>query len=306
MADKKFKILIVDEQIKSVEFLKGHLEASGYEVLGLTSGKNLDATFKNETIDLVLLSLNLADADSLQICKNLKTSSQTCDLPVIFITSHREIEERISALEMGADDFITKPFNLDELKARIMVSLRLKASKEVLKERTHQMEEESLRDELTKLYNRRYIKERMYEETSRAKRFGHIISCVIFDVDQFKGVNDLYGHEAGDKILIEIAEAIKAHVRAVDIVGRYGGEEFVILLPQTDLDGALVVAEKLRSTIENKKIEFASGSSAKVTISVGVASNEKKETEDLLYYADLALEQAKTSGKNKVVAWKKE
>lgn len=305
MAKRKFKILIVDDQIKSVEFLIKHLESEDYEVKGLNSGKDVPEVCDSGKFDLLLLSFKLSDTNALELCGKIKKSEATSEIPVIFITSHSEIEERLDALDVGAQDFITKPFNVDELKARIRVALRVKTSKEVLKDRASRFEESSLKDELTGLYNRRYIKERMYEEVSRSNRFGNVVSCIILDIDKFKAVNDAYGHEAGDMVLKEISEVIQQNVRTVDIVGRYGGEEFVVILPQTGLDGALKVAEKLGKAVENKKINFGS-ELINTTISVGVASTEEKDGDDLLYYADLALNKAKTSGKNKVVAWRKE
>lgn len=305
MTEKKFKILIIDAQAKSVDFLKTHLEGDGYEVAGLTAGAQVQSLCEKEKFDLVLLDMGLTDVDSLLLCKNLKSNEATSDLPVIFITSHREMEEKISALESGAVDFITKPFNMDELRARIRVALRQKFSKDTLKEKTHTLEESSLRDSLTGLFNRRYVKERMYEETSRAGRFGQVVSCIIFDLDQFKEINKSYGYETGDKVLKDVADCIRNVVRAIDIVGRYGGEEFVLILPQTDLAGAFVVAEKIRNVVEEKRFD-AGGDTVSVTVSIGVASTQEEEADDLLYYADLALEQAKQSGKNKVVAWKKE
>ncbi|MFH1453693.1 MAG: diguanylate cyclase [Armatimonadota bacterium] len=305
MSDRAFKILIADEQVKSVEFLKEHLQAYGYRITGVTSGKELQDICKKEKFDLLILSLTLKDVDSLNICREIKKSPQTSDLPVLFITSHRETEEKLRALESGADDFVTKPFNLEELNARIRSILRSKISKDVLKQRTRILEDSALRDELTGLYNRRYIIERMYEEISRSKRFSHIVSCVIFDIDQFKSLNDTYGVECANNILTQTALVIKENVRAEDIVGRFGGEEFVIVLPQTDLEGALTVAEKLRETIGNKNIDIK-GASLNVTVSMGVSSTEVGEDEDLLYYADLALDKAKKSGRNKVIAWKKE
>lgn len=305
MAEKIFKILIIDEQEKSVEFLKKHLETEGYHINGLISGKDVLELCAREKFDLILLSLNLSGVSGLEVCTKIKQCEGTCDIPVMLITSHREIEEKLDALSHGAQDFITKPFNMEELKARIRVALRVKASKDALKDRTSVLEETSLKDELTGLFNRRYIKERMYEEISRADRFGHAVSCIIFDVDQFKVINNVYGHENGDLILKEIAEILKQNIRTIDVLGRYGGEEFVIILPQTDISGALTVAEKLAKAIESNKF-YIKDTAINITVSIGVASNKETDGDDLLYYADLALNKAKTSDKNKVVAWKKE
>lgn len=303
---KLIKILAVDDQAQNILFLKKHLNFENCEVDGALSGEECIKLAKEADYDLILLDILMPQMDGFEVCRILKEDSKTKDVPVIFLSAKSEIESRIVGLDIGAVDYIAKPFHLEELKARVRAALRTKKIQDDLKEKTSFFEERAMTDDLTGLYNRRFIKQRLIEELTRAQRFKMPISCLILDIDQFKGINDTYGHLHGDIILKEFAAIIRSLMRSIDIVGRYGGEEFVVILLQTDNDGAKIAAEKIRRTVESYIFPGPEGS-INLTTSIGVSSFIEGEVEDadaFFYMADHALYKAKEMGRNKVVSWK--
>jgi len=220
------------------------------------------------------------------------------------LTSHKDVDTKVRGLQSGASDYITKPFEPAELVARLRVHLQLKKLQDELKHSNRLLLELSQTDPLTRLYNRRHLIDVLNTELIRAKRHKANCSLVLADIDHFKTVNDRYGHQKGDEILVCVAELITDQLRPYDIAARYGGEEFCLVLPETSLEEAVEVAERIRIKTEN--LQFSAESEGlKLTISFGVTcySGDLKETlDDLIFRADKALYQAKEKGRNLVTA----
>lgn len=306
MQKEPIKILIVDDQHQSIQFLKKHLEPIGYAVTGASSSKEALEIIQKEYFDLILLDVDMPEADGFQLCANIKESKETCHIPVIFTTTRGGVTDKVKGLEVGASDYIPKPFEPEELKARIKAVLRTKKLQDDLKQKASYLEEQAIIDSLTGLYNRRYIKDRLLEEIARAKRFKEDLSLVLSDLDKFQEINQNHGTQKGDIVLKEFSDILKKSIRNIDIIGRFGGGEFIFIFPQTNLEGAVTAAEKIRKKIAENI--FLSGElKIKLTASFGVASLTPDIIETfqaLLDGADIALSKAKVSGRNKVSTWK--
>jgi len=256
----------------------------------------------NKPVDLILCDVVMPGIDGFKFLSMKRTRSEFDDIPVIMLTAEEDVKLKIKALEQGASDYITKPFDPGELVARVKVHYKIKALQEELRETNRRLEELSNTDDLTKLYNRRYFMELLELEFQRAQRYEAKLSFVMIDIDHFKSFNDSYGHLIGDRILYEVAQILRESLRVHDIVGRYGGEEFALLMPETELKGGLVVAERYRKRVEDYML-LEEGKELKVTISLGVAPYPQKEihsVDDLIRLADHALFQAKKNGRNRV------
>jgi len=256
----------------------------------------------NKPIDLVLCDVVMPGIDGFKFLSMKRARPEFDNIPVIMLTGEEDVKLKIKALEQGASDYITKPFNPGELVARVRVHYKIKALQEELRESNRQLEELSNTDGLTKLYNRRYFMELLDLEFQRAQRYESELAFVMIDIDHFKKFNDNFGHLLGDRILYEVAQILRENLRVHDIVGRYGGEEFALLMPETDVKGALVVAERYRRRVEDFVL-LEGGKELRITISLGVASVPQpkiKSVDDLIRYADNALYQAKNNGRNRV------
>jgi diguanylate cyclase (GGDEF)-like protein len=228
------------------------------------------------------------------------------------LTVRGELQERVEGLNIGADDYLPKPFADEELDARIFAALRVKATKRDLEKRNselqsmlHHVEALAITDPLTGLFNRRRFDDVLKREFAITKRYATPLSCLMVDVDHFKRINDLYGHDAGDRVLCGVASRLSARLREVDTAARFGGEEFALLLPQTPKQGATVVAERIAAAVRRDHFEFADGS-ASVTVSVGVADSRDvsgSAPEALVKAADSALYLAKSRGRDQVVVY---
>ncbi len=300
---KNGTVLIVDDQPANIHTL-AKLIRDDYHILAATSGaKALEITAGDTPPDLVLLDIMMPEMDGYEVCRRIKASEQTHDIPVIFVTARDATEDEEMGFSLGAVDYISKPFNPVIARARIRNQISLKLKTDIL-------EKLSMQDGLTNIPNRRYFEESLAREWSRTRRSGLPLSLLMMDIDNFKPYNDHYGHGAGDDCLVRVARALKNSLsRPMDLAARYGGEEFVALLPETGATGALHVAEELRAGVESLGIthEYSQVSSV-VTMSVGVATNSGDDSfsspEELLQTADKALYLAKEQGRNQVRAGK--
>ena len=308
--DQKKRILVVDDHEDNVEVLRARLEARGYEVEGANNGQDALDMARTFHPDLILLDVMMPDMDGLEVVRRLKADRSLPFIPVIMQTALDSTERMVAGLEAGADDYVTKPINFAELEARVRSLLRIKKLQQELGDREKELSimndrlrHISMTDGLTGVDNRRALEERLHEMFEHSLRLHEHISCVMCDIDHFKKVNDTYGHAAGDEVLKQFAEILKDEAREIDRVGRYGGEEFLMLLPGTALDSAVTFAERVRQRGEGNTFSFEGGS-LKRTASFGVAAWPHPRVEGreaMLKAADDALYVAKERGRNRVV-----
>ncbi len=303
---RQTRVLVVDDDEDGLYILKLLLTKMKYEVHTARDGE--EALQKAEALvpDIILLDVMMPKLNGFEVCKRVKASPEGMYIPIILLTAKSELMSKIEGLDCGADEYLTKPYDMSELTARIRSMLRIKGLNDSLRTANRQLEELSVTDELTKLYNRRYINRKLDEEFRRATRYKRPLSLLMFDADHFKSVNDTYGHAFGDVVLRDIARIILDTAREVDICGRFGGEEFIAILPDTELDRALIVGDRIRKNVESH--EFADGHhSTRRTVSVGIAAlpeDSIKDEFELVEWADKALYHAKTHGRNQVVSHK--
>lgn len=295
---EKQTVLIVDDAPANIKVL-GEALKQDYRVRVATVGpKGLEIARSSSPPDLILLDIIMPDMDGYEVCRRLKASKHTRDIPVIFITGKSDEADETRGLTLGAVDYITKPFSLPIMKARVKTHMELKRHRDLL-------EDLSALDGLTGIPNRRRFDEFLTREWRRSVREPAMLSVVIIDIDFFKAFNDTYGHGAGDDCLKKVARTLSQNVkRPTDFVARYGGEEFVCLLPGTDLEGAHQVAENMRRAVEVLKIPHLQSSVADhVTVSLGVAVTIPARDGNpgaLIEGADRSLYRAKGKGRNQV------
>ena len=306
----KYRILVVDDHPDNVELLRARLESRGYDVEGANGGEEALEMVKANPPDLMLLDVMMPKVDGMEVVRRLKADKSLPFIPVIMQTALDSTENKVEGLDAGADDYITKPINFPELDARVKSLLRIKKLQEDLSNREKQLEEMNQRllriaqtDALTEIANRRSLEEKLDEMWAHSQRLHEPLSIVMCDIDKFKSVNDTYGHQVGDIVLKGFAQMLKDTAREIDRVGRYGGEEFLLLLPGTPLDSAVTFAERLREIAKEHTFSFEGGALSR-TISCGVAAWPHPDIRDqdaLLKAADDALYVAKESGRDKVV-----
>ncbi len=254
--------------------------------------------------DIILLDVMMPNLGGYEFLTWKARRKELANVPVILITSVDDVESKVKGLQLGAHDYVVKPFQEEELVARVGVHLKVKKLQDELLSTLKKLEHLSVTDHLTGLYNRRHLMELLQREFDRSVRYSSKLSIIMVDIDHFKHFNDRYGHLTGDMVLVKVAEELRNNLRKHDIIGRYGGEEFVIILPETDVRGAMTVAERYRKRISEKN--FGSDKTPlRVTISLGVAGYPEhpiKDIDDLLRLADTALYKAKREGRNRVAA----
>jgi diguanylate cyclase (GGDEF)-like protein len=269
-----------------------------YDIVVATNGRKALEIAQTQRPDLILLDIMMPELDGYAVCRLLKEDDRTKNIPVIFITAKDQTDDELRGLEMGAVDYITKPFQVTIVKARVRTQLDLKRKYDLLESMV------SL-DGLTEIPNRRRFDEVLEQEWRRMQRAGQSLAALMIDIDYFKNYNDAYGHAAGDACLKAVARALSQSLhRPADLMARYGGEEFAAILPETNAAGALALGEKLRLNVENLRIPHEhSSAAAYVTISVGSASALPAgggPASALVEAADAMLYKAKQAGRNQV------
>ena len=288
------QILVVDDVPANVEILSFHLEDEGYEVIEAQSGEQalgiLQSTEKE--IDLILLDVMMPVMSGLDVLAQVKRNPETDNIPVILVTANADDQNVAEGLDMGAFDYIIKPYSLVVLLARVRAALREK-------ERQDLLEKWATTDPLTELYNRRHFFDLADRELERSRRLKSELSFIMLDIDFFKQVNDKYGHLTGDNALILLSGILKDALRKVDFCCRFGGEEFVLCLPDTPSQGAWEVAERIRTQVACTPLPTQNNQEIYIQVSLGIASSKREHSvEVILKRADEALYQAKESGRN--------
>jgi len=296
------RILIVDDSRLIAHVAKTILTKQGHEVILAQDGLAGLQAAKSEHPDLILLDLIMPVMDGYQVCQGLKEEDSTKEIPIIMLTSKAEPADKVKGLELGALDYVVKPFDEGELIARVNIQLRLKQLYEALQEKNRQLRELANRDGLTGLYNHRYFHEQLSKDFLRAKRYHESLSCILLDIDYFKKFNDTYGHQTGDIVLSTLGQVIRDSIRDSDFAARYGGEEFALVLYHADRPTAVNVAERLRQMVEHCEVRDKDHV-LHVTISLGVATFPHEQISNprqIVECADKALYKAKENGRNRV------
>ena len=295
-------VLIADDDVVSRRLLQVSLTNAGYQVqIAVDGAEALRAFEQQECPRLVVMDWMMPKMDGLEVCRAIRKLSPEPYIYIILLTSRGQQEEILEGLEAGADDYMTKPFDLQELKARVRAGKRILDLQEQIVTTREQLRVQATHDALTGLLNRRAILETLERELTRAAREGTQLSVIMGDLDHFKRINDTYGHLAGDAVLREAAQRLQASMRVYDTVGRYGGEEFLVVSPGCGLPEAAEQAERLRRRISEEAVRVPD-CAIPVTMSLGVvaATAEVRQPGDLLRLADDALYAAKHSGRDRV------
>lgn len=304
------RILVVDDNLDNVEIIGARLASRGYRIESATDGEEALRRVRENPPQLILLDVMMPLIDGFEVSRRIKRDSTLPYIPIILVTARGETEDKVEGLDAGADDYLTKPINFPELEARVRSMLRIKRLQDELDWKNRQLEDAnrqlrrlSVTDGLTGLFNHRHAHELLREEYERCKRSGGSMAVIMFDLDQFKGLNDTHGHPTGDVVLSETARLLLDSAREIDMIGRYGGEEFIAILPGADEDAAARFAERARARVE-AHVFRDDGKEITMTVSAGVAASrgaDLSHPDELIRQADRALYEAKESGRNRSI-----
>ncbi|MCT4655372.1 MAG: PleD family two-component system response regulator [Cohaesibacter sp.] len=298
------RILLVDDQRSNAERIRKQVRGA-FDLICENDPQSVLARCADEVFDCILINLNMQTYDGLRLCSQMRSLEKTRMLPILVLADESDEKRIMRALDLGVNDYIRKPIDRNELLARMHTQVLRKRYTDALRNSIQHTMELAIMDGLTKLYNRRYMTTHLDSLIEAAKQKEKPISVLMMDIDFFKSINDTYGHDAGDEVLQEFSNRMRKNCRGIDLVCRYGGEEFVVVMPDTDSSLAMVVAERIRKKVAEKPFIIHKGRQMiDVTISIGMASVDNgAETQDaLLKRADNALYTAKRDGRNRVVA----
>ena len=290
---RKSRLLAIDDSMMIHRLLKARLKGERLEIHSATNGSQGLQSARTLLPDLILLDVDMQEMDGFEVLSKLKADPRTHDIPVIFLSGSCSTESKVRGLDMGAFDFVTKPFDVGELKARVRAALRIRSLILMLAQRAQI-------DGLTGLWNRTYFDQRLEEEVAIALRHGVNLSLILCDLDNFKSINDTYGHPFGDVVLEEFA-AMLAEGRAGDAACRYGGEEFAVIVPRADAAEAAAVADRFREALKQRR--WLDATDLVVTASFGVTDLQISQSHDaagMIHTADDALYEAKHNGRDRV------
>jgi two-component system, cell cycle response regulator len=295
------KILIAEDDAMSRRLLQKTLERAGYDVVAVENGRLAQEELcRTDGPRLALLDWEMPEVDGPGVCRAVRSRKDKSYVYMIFLTSKESSEDKVTGLRSGADDYLTKPFNAEELKARLRTGLRILHLEDRLVEAREEMRFKATHDSLTGLWNRGVIMELLDRELARSQREAHNTAILLCDIDHFKSVNDTYGHPAGDEVLREVARRLLSSVRSYDFAGRYGGEEFLVVLNNCDPTSALARAEQMREAIAKREV-ITDTAPLQLTMSVGLLRSidwPNLSAADCLNEVDAALYAAKSAGRN--------
>jgi diguanylate cyclase (GGDEF)-like protein len=299
-----FRIAIVDDDAAIRRLVRLFLHRAGFDTVELTTGEEARTALQSEPWDLAILDRKLPDLDGAMLAHELKSKPEFRTRYIIMLTGEAEQEDKVEGLELGADDYITKPFQYPELLARIRAGKRIVDLQKELLETNKRLELLSITDGLTRLYNHRYFQDELARAFDESKRYSRPLSLAMIDIDFFKKINDTYGHAVGDEVLKYVSRLFSESARSTDLVARYGGEEFAVMMPETGLEDAITFAEKIRNLLESQPVP-TQAVALPVTVSIGVSSVPRTRIhspKEMVVAADRALYRAKKGGRNRVEA----
>ena len=302
-AARRPNVLLVEDNAKDMRLFSGQIQGLDINMSVASDGEQALQEILSGEIDLVLLDIFLPGLDGFDVCQRLKQDPVTRDIQVVLITCLKDLEGKIKGMELGADDYLVKPVDGRELTTRIKTLLAKKSYLDRLHTHYEQALSSAISDGLTGLYNQTYLKKFLDLEIKRSLRQGYPTSLLMLDLDDFKALNDRFGHPVGDQVLRETARAIRTGIREVDLASRYGGEEFAVVLPYADRNGARTVADRILAAIREIRLEGAAGRPVDhVTASIGIAScpDSGRDVDALVREADSMLYRAKRAGKNRI------
>jgi diguanylate cyclase (GGDEF)-like protein len=293
-------VLVVDDSLVVRAVVRAALENEGYGVAEAGDGTAAIDTCRQSPPDVVLLDIEMAGLDGHQVLATLKDDDRLRDIPVVFLTGRTGMKDVVAGLRGGAHDYLKKPFEPEELLARVGAATHVKKLQDQLRQRNAELEEVSNTDALTGLRNRRHLETELARLRHAARRHHELLALAMFDIDHFKRINDTYGHATGDLVLREFTRRLRGELRAEDIACRWGGEEFLVLLPHTDLEGATRLADRIRRAVAAVPMAVADHE-IPVTVSGGCALGPQDSPDTLIGEADARLYEAKTSGRDRIV-----
>ena len=296
------RVLIVDDDSEARNLFSRALAREGYIVESCSSAHEALEELLRSHYDLALMDILMPEVGGLELLRQVRGDEKTSNLPVILVSALDDVEAVVAGLKEGANDYITKPINAQILLARVQTHITVGSLIQELEEQKELQARLATYDYLTQIPNRRAFCASFEAEIDRSRRRGHELALLMMDIDHFKKVNDVYGHLAGDAVLVEFAKRISAKIRSSDVLGRYGGEEFCVLLPETSSSGAALLAERCRVAVEKDPFKTEYGEFT-VTVSVGFVSTVpagQTDSAKMLETADKALYQAKADGRNQV------
>ena len=293
-------ILVVEDDEKTAKQMRKVLESDGYDTVVAKDSQSALAIINTSTPDLILIDIILPEVSGLELVQRLKTDPSLEDVPIIMNSVLADLETRVKGIDLGADDYLVKPVNSLEMLARVRANLRKKAVRQQLRRDLDALFKQSITDSLTGLYTRQYLITIAEREITSSKRYNRPFSALMLDIDHFKRLNDTFGHLSGDSVLKELGNILTNNIRTCDVAARYGGEEFIVILSDTNLQGALVTAERLRVAVETYPFPEVGGE--KITMSVGVTELRANDinVNSLIKRADEALYMVKKDGRNSV------
>ncbi|MGD1032803.1 MAG: diguanylate cyclase [Candidatus Dormibacteria bacterium] len=294
-------ILVADDSMVVRAVLRRQLEADGHTVVEAVDGEEAIIACREYSPDVVLLDVEMPVLDGHGTLERLKSDPDLKDIPVVFLTGRVDTADVVTGLRLGAHDYLRKPFEANELMARVSAALRTKELQDELRRRNAELDRVSRIDMLTNIYNRRHLDEHLRRAISGARRHGRTVGVLLVDIDHFKDVNDQHGHLAGDAVLKEVAARLQGAIRTEDALGRWGGEEFIAVLTDTPGEAIGVLAERMRQAIASTPFVLDDGTRIRVTVSIGHTAGTE-DAEVLVHRSDDALYVAKEAGRNQVAA----
>jgi diguanylate cyclase (GGDEF)-like protein len=301
-----YSILLAEDDPISRQLFEKTLAREGFQVTTVENGRKALELFRKQFFPIVLTDWQMPEMEGPDLCQAIRKENPSRYVYIVILTSKGSKDDIISGLGAGADDYLTKPAHHAELVARIKTGIRILELEKSLKDAVDEIHLMSITDPLTGIYNRGYINQRLPQEINRSIRYNHELSLLMCDIDHFKTVNDTYGHMSGDIVLKGFTKSLTGSIRQqVDWAGRYGGEEFLVVLPETGLEGAMVLAERIRQTVETTPIQ-TSGNAIQITASFGVTSfsatgwKQSISPELILQAVDSLLYEAKDEGRNRI------